>query len=185
MVAHIISHASVKVNFVAEVIRVSFVRTLAFWVHDLMRSRVLHDIDENKLALTFMLKRVFSRYVREICTNKQYVQINCIDSSLMTISCGVPQGSILGPLLFLIYLNDLRYAAPNSIVHHFADDTNLIISNKSLESLYNWLCANRLSLNVAKTEFLLFRNNLSENRNFNFTLRLNNKTLHESHRIKY
>ena len=115
---------------------------------------------------------------------KQYVQINCIDSSLKTISCGVPQGSILGPLLFLIYLNDLRYATPNSIVHHFADDTNLIISNKSLESLYNWLCANRLSLHVAKTEFLLFRNNLSENMNFNLTLRFNNKTLHKSHRIK-
>ena len=82
----------------------------------------------------------------------------------------------------------------NSLVHHFADDTNLIISNKSLktlrqsmnkelESLYNWLCANRL--HVAKTEFLLFRNKLSKNRNFNFALRLNNKTLHESNGIKY
>ena len=57
--------------------------------------------------------------------------------------------------------------------------------NKKLESLYDWLCANRLSLNVAKTEFLLFRNNLSESKNFNFTLRLNNKTLHESHHVKY
>ena len=114
----------------------------------------------------------------------------------MTISCGVSQVSILVPLLFLIFLNDLRYATPNSLVHHFVDATNLIISNKSLktlrksmnkelESLYNWLCANRLSLNVAKTEFLLLRNKLSENRNFNFTLRLNNKTLHKSHRIKY
>ena len=87
-----------------------------------------------------------------------------------------------------------------SLVHQLhknhSDDTNVVISNRSLktlrksmneelESLYDWLCANRLSLNVATTEFLLFRNNLRENRNFNFTLRLSNKTVHESHHVKY
>ena len=56
---------------------------------------------------------------------------------------------------------------------------------EELKSLYEWLCANRLSLNVVKTEFLLFRNNLSKNENFKFTLRLNNKTLYESHHVKY
>ena len=53
--------------------------------------------------------------------------------------------------------------------------------NEELKSLYEWLCANRLSLNVVKTEFLLFRNNLSKSENFKFSLRLNNKTLYESH----
>ena len=114
----------------------------------------------------------------------------------MKISCGVPQGSILGPLLFLLYMNYLRYATQKSRVHHFADDTNLIVSDRSLKnlrlkmneelkSLYEWLCANRLSLNVVKAEFLLFRNNLSKNEVFKFTLRLNNKTLYESHHVKY
>ena len=139
---------------------------------------------------------------------KQKVQIASIDSRLMKTSCGVPQGSILRPLLFLLYIsdlrpllfllyiNDLRHATQKSLVHHFADDTNLIVSdrnlknlrlkmNEELKSLYEWLCANRLSLNVVKTEFLLFRNNLSKNENFKFTLRLNNKTLYESHYVKY
>ena len=127
---------------------------------------------------------------------KQKVQIASVDSRLMKISCGVPQGSILGPLLFLLYINDLRHATQKSLVHHSADDTSLIVSDRSLKnlrltmneerkSLYKWLCANQLSLNVVKTEFLLFRNNLSKNENFKFTLRLNYKTLYESHHVKY
>ena len=56
--------------------------------------------------------------------------------------------------------------------------------NEELKYLYEWLCANRLSLNVAKTEFPLFRRNLNKSENLNFTLRLNNKTLYESHLIK-
>ena len=106
---------------------------------------------------------------------KQKVQIASVDSRLMKISCGVPQGSILGPLLFLLYINDLRIATQKSLVHHFADDTNLIVSNRNLKNLrlkmneelksqYEWLWANRLSLNVLKTEFLLFRSNLKKKR---------------------
>ena len=127
---------------------------------------------------------------------KKTVRIASVDSSLMKILCGVPQGSILGTLLFLLYIYDLRHATQTSLVHHFADDTNLIVSdrnlknlrlkmNEELKSLYEWLCANRISLNVVKTEFLLFRNNLSKNGNFKFTLRLNSKTLYESHHVKY
>ena len=66
---------------------------------------------------------------------KQMVQINSIDSNLITILCGVPQESLLGLLLFLVYINDLRYAAEKSLVHHFADDTNLIVSSRSLKTL--------------------------------------------------
>ena len=56
---------------------------------------------------------------------KQKVQIASVNSRLMKISCGVPQGSISGPQLFLRYINDLRHATQKSLVHHFADDTNL------------------------------------------------------------
>ena len=87
-------------------------------------------------------------------------------SGAREIVCGVPQGSILGPLLFLLFVNDLPNCLSNSTPCLFADDTNLSLSgtdradlelkaNHELILINNWLEANRLHLNVAKTEFLL------------------------------
>ena len=98
---------------------------------------------------------------------KQYVSINGFNSDTETIRCGVPQGSTLGPLLFIIYINDLAWSFSNCIIQHFADDTNLLFGNKDLkviESVMNkelrilvdWLKANKLSLNESKTELLIF-----------------------------
>ena len=78
---------------------------------------------------------------------------------------GVPQGSILCTLLFLLYTNDLNLAIKYCKVHHFADDTNLLYTNnsikklnkmlnKDLKNLTNWLNANKISLNVDKTEMI-------------------------------
>ena len=83
----------------------------------------------------------------------------------MAVPHGVPQGSVLGPLLFLIYINDLHNAIKYSKVYHFADDTNLLQIEKSprkiqkqvnldLKSLYKWLLANKISLNCSKTELI-------------------------------
>ena len=87
-------------------------------------------------------------------------------SSARTLSCGVPQGSILGPLLFLIYINDLPNSLRGAVPRMFADDTNLTLSAKTLaelklaltpelNNLSSWLKANKLSLNVAKTELMI------------------------------
>ena len=61
---------------------------------------------------------------------KQFVNLNGSESKNGNICCGVPQGSILGPLLFTIYINDMHQAVTSSKMHHFADDTN-IFSNKN------------------------------------------------------
>ena len=92
---------------------------------------------------------------------QQYVSINGYDSGLTKLNCGVPQGSVLGPLLFLLYINDLNQAIKFCKVHHFADDTNLLYLGKSIKklnkfvnidpkNLVNWLNANKILLNVKK-----------------------------------
>ena len=125
----------------------------------------------------------------------QSVKLNGITSSKMNVSCGVPQGSILGPLLFLVYVNDMNLAFKSSVIHHFADDTNLLYSDKSLKkiktsvekdlaNLYDWLCANRLSLNPGKTEFIIFRPSRKKI-DLRITLKLHHTKLFESSNIKY
>ena len=66
---------------------------------------------------------------------EQFVSIGNIVSDKRPISCGVPQGSVLGPLLFLIYINDITNCSNLFDFHVFADDTNLLYSNKSLKTL--------------------------------------------------
>ena len=66
---------------------------------------------------------------------KQYVSVNGDTSEYLNMSCGVPQGSVLGPLLFLIYINDLPDVSKDLSFHHFADDTNIYFEAKDLGTL--------------------------------------------------
>ena len=82
--------------------------------------------------------------------------------------CGVLQGSVLGPLLLLLYINDIYNSSDKLSFYLFADDTNLLYAEKNLRSLEtvvneelrnigNWLMVNKLSLNVKKSNFVIFR----------------------------
>ena len=102
-------------------------------------------------------------------TNRyQYVNYNNTSSDMKQITYGVPQGSILGPSLFLLYINDIASVSCALFSILFADDTTLFCSAKSLHELstvinnelsnvMKWLNANRLSLNIDKTNFMIFR----------------------------
>ena len=74
----------------------------------------------------------FQTYLRD---RQQFVSINGYNSECASMPIGVPQGSVLGPLLFLLYINDLNLAIKYCKVHHFADDTNVLYTNTSIKKL--------------------------------------------------
>ena len=96
----------------------------------------------------------------------QFCRVNGVSSGLDDINCGVPQGSCLGPLLFLIYINDLPFSLQSSQVTMHADDTTLSHSsknivdlsenlNRDLCNLKQWLQGNKLSLSLIKTQAMV------------------------------
>ena len=134
----------------------------------------------------------FSSY---LTNRKQRVSINGYYSDYKLIKHGVPQGSVLGPLLFLLYINDLHNCIKHSLSFHFADDTNLLNINnnfktiekqvnRDLRSLINWLSANKISLNQGKTELVFFRKRSTKIPN-TFKIKLNGKKLFHTKTIKY
>lgn len=101
----------------------------------------------------------------------QAVRVNGTTSDFKRISIGIPQGSVLGPILYLIYVNELPSISNLFSICLFADDTTIIFDNSNKKDLlrtcnegmnlfFSWCCANRLSVNVAKTNVMLFSNTL-------------------------
>jgi len=134
---------------------------------------------------------LFKSYLKN---RKQFVSLNGVESDMNTVTCGVPQGSVLGPILFLLYINDLPNISNKLKIFLFADDTNIYLESDDLKSLetdmnnelivlYDWLCVNRLSLNISKTNYVIFRapNKLK----FPIAIKINNTDIEEKDFIKY
>ena len=93
-----------------------------------------HEILLYKLEC-YGIRGLANDFFRSYLTNRrQYTVINGVNSELRTVSCGVPQGSVLGPLFFLLYINDLHRSIGDNSVRLYADDTAIITSNHNLES---------------------------------------------------
>ena len=129
-----------------------------------------HTILLQKL-IHYGIRGIVNQWICSYLTyRKQYVQIKGTKSSLERILCGVPQGSILGPTLFNLYLNDICNVSSILEFTLFADDTNIIYSHDSTTSLCNtlnteleklnaWFNLNKLSLNLQKTNYITFSTN--------------------------
>ena len=124
------------------------------------------------------------------------VSINGFESSKLNITYGVPQGSTLGTLLFLNYLNDLRFCLNISSSNHFAYDTCLIYASKKVKTLETdlntdlkatseWLKANRLSLNFKKSQLIIFLSKSKEVDFTSFSIKLEGSKLKPSKYVKY
>ena len=156
---------------------------------------VNHGILVDKLAY-YGIRGVANNWFKSYLTNrKQYVSINGYKSDTMVIKHGVPQGSVLGPLLFLVYINDLHKAIHYSKTYHFADDTHLLNINMSakriqkqmnidLKCLFQWLLANKISLNCSKTELIFFHPKRRE-QSYQLKIKINGHRLIPTNNIKY
>ena len=142
------------------------------------------------------IRGVAHDWFRDYLSNrKQYVHINGTSSGQLPISCGVPQGSILGPLLFLVYVNDLATVSEHALTILFADDTNLIYNGKTynelkilikndLSKISHWFKANKLALNESKTKYMIFHTSYNKPP-FSFQIILNNIELERVENSKF
>ena len=162
-------------------------KALVFLSHSMLLDKLKHYCVEG------VVHDLFRNYLEN---RKQFVQLNDYSSELKCVLNGVPQGSILGPLLFLIYINDIPN--PRNVFNFllYADDTTLFCNledvdsdnkeftlNQELQHVHEWLLANRLQLNVKKKKYMLFH---KQNKIINkFNLKIKNNIINETDKFNF
>ena len=159
------------------------------------------DTVNHKILLTkldhYGIRGTAHNLLKSYLTNrKQYVKIGNCKSELEQINCGVPQGSVLGPLLFLIYINDLHKACTMGNLRIFADDTTLFFkcNNKDdittkgtqiMTQLNEWFKANKLTLNSDKSNFVIFRSRQNKITNLPVQIKFQTTCIKQSESAKF
>jgi hypothetical protein len=124
-----------------------------------------HDILLTKLKHYNIQNKAHDLCRHYLSNRQQYITLNDTQSDLLNITTGVPQGSILGPLFFLIYINDISNSTPSLKFITYADDTTLLANihstnpcniNQELQNVSTWFSTNKLSLNASKTKAITF-----------------------------
>ena len=135
----------------------------------------------------------FKNYLND---RKQFTLYNGVESERQDLVCGVPQGSVLGPLLFIIYINDLPNSLKVTSAIMFADDSTIYKSHSNLRELFSvantdlallseWFKSNKLLLNPSKTKYILFHHARKTPNTEGLELQINNETLQRTHTAKF
>ena len=126
-----------------------------------------HQILLHKLE-AYGIRGIVNEWLKSYLQNRrQFTTTGSMRSEEKIVKYGVPQKSALGPLLFLLYINDFKNCSDLFDFHSFADDSNLFFAHKNLKyleqlvnlhlsNIHTWLCANKLSLNIKKTNYVIF-----------------------------
>ena len=135
-------------------------------------------------------------FVSYLKNRSQFVNFKDVTSDRLDIVCGVPQGSILGPLLFLIYVNDLMNVSDKVMSVMYADDTSLFLSgcnlntvitdfNNELSKYMAWMKINKLLVNIGKTNYMIFKKKRRNIPDVIPDLLLNNEVIHRVKKAKF